>query len=81
MGSLGKVEIGLVVTTIISLGSWLFSAGILYGQIQTNTKEISVIQTNVAASGAQSNVVANRLASIETKVDLLVDDRIKRRDN
>jgi hypothetical protein len=77
-GSLGKMEIGLVVTTAISLGSWIFSAGILYGQIQSNTKEISVVQTSVSIASAKNNSIDNRLARIETKVDLLIDDRIKR---
>lgn len=66
--SLTIAELGVIVSLVCSVGSLLFTAGILYGDVQRNTRDIQELKP-----------LAERVAKIETGVDYLVGEARERK--
>lgn len=77
---LGKLEWGVIVAILLSAGSALFSAGIVYGEVKAQDKRILVVETKTAAIEAQNNTANERLAGIEANLGWLVDQYKAERD-
>lgn len=73
MISLGKLEWGIIFSILLSAGSALFSAGIVYGEVQNQDKRLVIVETKTAAIEAQNNTANERLAGIEANLGWLVD--------
>jgi hypothetical protein len=63
---LGKLEWGVIFSMLVSGGSAIFSAGILYGDVKDHDRRLMVIET-------KSEGVTERLARIESNLDFLVE--------
>lgn len=61
-------EIGVIVSLIISIGTVLFTGGIVYAQVQEHGVSITELKTKDAST-------TDRLARIETKIDLMLQRR------
>lgn len=68
VGILSKLELGVVLSLITSAGSVVFSAGIVWTTVQQHDREIIALKL-------KSDANTDRLARIETKLDLLLDER------
>lgn len=68
VGILSKLELGVVLSLITSAGSVVFSAGIIWTTVQQHDREIIALKL-------KSDENTDRLARIETKLDLLLDER------
>lgn len=65
---LNKVEWGLVFAIVMNIGTILFVAGVVYGDVQDHERRMLVIEQ-------KSDTVTDRLARIETKLDLALTER------
>jgi hypothetical protein len=63
-----KLEWGVVFSVIVSAASLIFSAGVVWTTVQQNTQEIAILKAN-------RDETTDRLARIETKVDLILSER------
>lgn len=72
-----KIELGLIVSLAISAGSWLFSTGIVYAQVQENSKKIVELRIDFNDAAKDKPDIIDRLARIEEKLAFLVDERSK----
>lgn len=63
-----KLEWGVVFSVIVSAASLIFSAGVVWTTVQQNTQEIAILKANRDAT-------TDRLARIETKVDIILAER------
>lgn len=64
--SLTIAELGVIVSLICSLGSLLFTAGIIYGDVQRNTERLRVLEPKVDA-------VSARIERIDANVQFLAE--------
>lgn len=67
-GFMTKLEWGVVFSVIVSAASLIFSAGVVWTTVQQNTQEIAVLKAN-------RDETTDRLARIETKVDIILSER------
>lgn len=67
-----KTEWGVILSLIVSSASLIFSGGYVYGQVQKNSAEIERLR-------ADRDSEIDRLARIETKVDILVGNNGRER--
>ena len=67
---LTKLEWGVVLSLLASAGSIIFSAGIIWTTVQQHDREILMLKTK-----ADENT--DRLARIETKLDIVISDQLK----
>lgn len=67
---LTKLELGVVLSLIVSAGSVVFSAGIVWTTVQVHDREIIALKVK-----DQENT--DRLARIETKLDLVLGDKAR----
>ena len=65
-----KLEWGVIFSLFASAGSILFSAGIVWQKVQANDVRIATLETS-----ADKNT--DRLARIETKLDIIIDNKMK----
>jgi len=72
--ALGKLEWGVIVSLMFSGGTTLFTAGILYGDVQNHERRLVVVES-------KSEGVSERLSNIEGKLDFLVDQYKNERRN
>ena len=64
-----RLEWGVIVSLIVSAGSIVFTAGIVWQKVQANDVRISTLEATNATN-------TDRLARIETKLDLIISERI-----
>ena len=67
---LTKLEWGVVLSLLARAGSIIFSAGIIWTTVQQHDREILMLKTK-----ADENT--DRLARIETKLDIVISDQLK----
>ena len=67
-GFMTKLEWGVVFSVIVSAASLIFSAGVVWTTVQQNTQEIAILKAN-------RDETTDRLARIETKVDIILSER------
>lgn len=67
-----KLEWGVVFSVLASAGSILFSAGIVWSKVQTHEAAIAELK-------AKGDATTDRLARIETKLDIILADREAKR--
>ena len=72
--ALGKMEWGVIISLLFSGGTTLFTAGILYGDVQNHERRLVVVES-------KSEGVSERLSNIEGKLDFLVDQYKNERRN
>ena len=72
--ALGKLEWGVIISLLFSGGTTLFTAGILYGDVQNHERRLVVVES-------KSEGVSERLSNIEGKLDFLVDQYKNERRN
>jgi hypothetical protein len=70
--SLTIAELGVIVSLICSLGSLLFTAGIIYGDVQRQTDRLNVIEPKVDTLGA-------RIERIDANVSFLAEQAREQR--
>lgn len=63
-----KLEWGVVLSLLSSAGGLVFSAGIVWTTVQQHDREIIALKV-------KSDENTDRLARIETKLDLLLEER------
>ena len=63
-----RLEWGVIVSLIVSASSIVFTAGIVWQKVQANEVRITTLE-------ATNSTNTDRLARIETKLDLLVSER------
>jgi len=72
----GKLEIGVIVSLLIAASSAIFSYAVVYTTVQQHDRDIIEIrqrhERDVMEIRQQESSVTDRLARIETKLDLLV---------
>lgn len=61
-----RLEWGVLFSVIVSAASLIFSAGVVWTTVQTHDRAIQDLQTS-------RNSSIERLASIEAKIDLMLD--------
>lgn len=71
--SIGRLEWGVIVAVLLSAFSAVFSAGIVYGDVQAQEKRLLTVEAKTAVIEAQGNLANQRLASIEADLRWLVD--------
>jgi hypothetical protein len=64
--TLGRLEWGVILALVMSAGTTLFSAGIVYGDVRDHERRIEVIE-------GEGKGVSDRLARMETNIQFLVD--------
>lgn len=64
--SLTIAEIGVIVSLFCSIGSLLFTAGIIYGDVQRNSERIDILEPKVDRANG-------RIERIDANVQFLVD--------
>ena len=64
--SLTIAELGVIISLICSIGSLLFTAGIIYGDVQRQTDRLDVIEPKVETLGA-------RIERIDANVTFLAE--------
>lgn len=64
--SITIAELGVIISLICSVGSLLFTAGVVYGDVQRNTKDIDEMKP-----------LGERVAKIEAGVEFLVEEKRK----
>lgn len=64
--SLTIAELGVIISLVCSVGSLLFTAGIVYGDVQRNTDRIGILEPKVDQANA-------RIERIDANVQFLVD--------
>ena len=64
--SLTIAELGVIISLICSIGSLLFTAGIIYGDVQRQTERINIIEPKVETLGA-------RIERIDANVTFLAE--------
>lgn len=64
--SLEWAEIGVIVSIALSVVTFAFTLGVIYGDVQRNTKDIDEMKP-----------LAERVAKIEAGVDFLVQEALK----
>lgn len=69
-GILTKLEWGVVLSLLASAGSIVFSAGIIWTTVQQHDREIIALKM-------KSDENTDRLARIETKLDIVISDHMK----
>lgn len=62
---MGKLEWGVIISFLISAGSAVFSTGVIWTTVQVHDREIAELK----AEGGKNT---DRLARIETKLDILL---------
>lgn len=68
-------EIGVIISILTSVGLGIFTLGVVYGQVQDNTREIGAIKPKV--EGIEKRV--ERIdANVEFLTDLAREDRARR---
>ena len=67
---LTKLEWGVVLSLLASAGSIIFSAGIIWTTVQQHDREILMLK-------AKADENTDRLARIETKLDIVISDQLK----
>lgn len=63
--TLGSLEWGVIVSLLISAGSAIFSAGVVYSEVRDHDKRLTKVEV-------ASDDVAERLGRIETNLEYLV---------
>lgn len=63
-----KIEAGLIASLLMSAGTMIFTGGVIYSQVQQAKADIAELKTHDSST-------SDRLARIETKLDLLLDDQ------
>lgn len=63
------VSVGLVCVLI----TMVFAAGVLYSQVQRNTNDIGYINIQLQSIEETNKNVLERMVSVETKLDILID--------
>ena len=61
-----KLEWGVILSIMTSAACLIFTGGFVYGQVQANSREIARLRD-------EGDKTTDRLARIETKVDILVE--------
>lgn len=65
-----KLEWGVLFSVIVSAASLIFSAGVVWTTVQVHDRAISELK-------AKDGATTDRLARIETKLDILITGRIE----
>ena len=71
--TLGNLEWGVIVALLLSAGTTLFSAGILYGDVRDQDRRLTAVE-------AETKDSVTKLAAIEANVQFLVN-RARDEDN
>ena len=71
--SLGGLEWGVIISLLMSAGTTLFAAGILYGDIRDQDRRLTAVEAETRDAGT-------KLAGIEANVQFLVN-RARDEDN
>jgi len=64
-----RLEWGVVFSVIVSAASLIFSAGVVWTTVQVHDRAIVELQAKAGSN-------TDRLARIETKLDIIIGDRI-----
>jgi hypothetical protein len=75
---LQRAEWGVVVSLIISAATALFSAGVLYGQLQAQDARLTKVETASVVQQAAIAQQAVTVARIDANVTILVDNAKER---
>lgn len=70
--SLTIAELGVIISLVCSVGSLLFTAGIVYGDVQRNTDRIAILEPKVDA-------VSAKIERIDANVQFLAEQARERR--
>lgn len=70
MSTISKLEWGVLFSVIASAASIVFSAGVVWTTVKVHDSRIAQLE-------AKADANTDRLARIETKIDLLVGERAK----
>lgn len=71
--SLGRLEWGVIISLLVSAATTVFSAGVLYGDLRDVERRVEVIEDKAGVVAETMRDNGERLARIETNVELLVD--------
>lgn len=63
---------------IVCIGGWLITLGLYSGKITQHDKDIMSLQEKQTSQQVVLQNISSSLASLNTKVDLLIDDKIKK---
>ena len=66
--TMNKLEWGVIISLFASTASIVFSAGVLWTKVSQNYADIVLLKASALGN-------ADRLARIETKLDLILEDR------
>ncbi|WP_138956780.1 hypothetical protein [Sphingomonas sp. KC8] len=66
-----KLEWGVVFSVLASAASLIFSAGVVWTTVQVHDRDISALKT-------KGDETTDRLARMETKIDMLLEQRISK---
>lgn len=66
-----RLEWGVIVSILISAGSLIFSAGVVWTTVQVHDRDISTLKAQAVSN-------TDRLARIETKLDVMLASRVAR---
>jgi hypothetical protein len=64
--SLTIAEIGVIVSLLCSVGSLIFTGGVIYGDVQRNTERLRIIEPKVDA-------ISGRIERIDANVQFLTE--------
>jgi hypothetical protein len=70
--SLTIAELGVIISLVCSVGSLLFTAGVVYGDVQRQTERINLIEPKVETLGA-------RIERIDANVSFLAEQAREQR--
>ena len=62
---MNRLEWGVIISIIVSSSSLVFSAGVIWTTVQVHDRDIAALKTQASAS-------TDRLARIETKIDIVL---------
>jgi len=67
------LEWGVIVAVFTSVGTSIFSAGILYADVRAMDRRLTTVEGNIKEMPAKLGSVDSRLSGIEAKLEFLVD--------
>ena len=72
---LDKIDKGTAMSIglVIAMLTVVFAAGVLYSQVQRNMNDISIINSRLDVIGDAQREISERITSVETKIDILIE--------
>lgn len=72
-------RLGIIVTLLISLAGFTFNVGVVWTTVQQHGRDIDELRKHDEAQALRESGANDRLARIETKLDLLLGDGQQRK--